>query len=518
MAFLDEKHDKDWAIWEFRAEGTGYPDEEVYNRVRHYPFPDHHPPPFRLVPMMLASMRNWLHGGALEGGRVDRGENGELHITTDIRDSTGAPITIDGVEKGQRKKERVVVVHCKAGKGRSGTASCSYLIAEEGWTKEDALKQFTARRMRPGFGNGVSIPSQVRWVGYVDRWANKGQKKYRDQSVEVTEIHVWGLRTGVKVEIAGFANEGKQIKVLHTFKKSEREVIEGNPPDSSFSDAVWEMAGYPPKKEADDKLTESDDTGHKDKRKSFIKRQGTSLIEKLSSPTGHEKLDKVKSKTISELTPGAPSSESEPGGMAVVLRPTQPVLISGCDINISVERRNNSSKALGLTMVSSVAHVWFNTFFEGGGPEQEGQPDNSGVFSIDWEAMDGIKGSSRKGTKAFDKMSVVWRASKDSSKGSGEEVLEPKTGQHIPDSKAADWHGDDTGEKEKDLGLRVTSPGSEGVSKASSIKSEAIKTDKDDNSQPHSLDDGEDGESLKGVKSGGPDGVEFVKEATSGKE
>ena len=33
VSFLDSKHNAEWAIWEFRAEGTGYPDEEVYGRV-----------------------------------------------------------------------------------------------------------------------------------------------------------------------------------------------------------------------------------------------------------------------------------------------------------------------------------------------------------------------------------------------------------------------------------------------------------------------------------------------------
>ena len=80
VKFLDSKHGAEWAIWEFRAEGTGYPDEEVYGRVRHYPWPDHHPPPFALIPLIVGSMKNWLH----------------------------------------EKEGRVVVVHCKAGKGRSG--------------------------------------------------------------------------------------------------------------------------------------------------------------------------------------------------------------------------------------------------------------------------------------------------------------------------------------------------------------------------------------------------------------
>jgi len=76
---------------------------------------------------------------------------------------------------GKNKKKRVIVVHCKAGKGRSGTIACSYLMSEEGWTKEEALENFTKKRMRPGFGAGVSIPSQLRWLDYVERWVENGK-------------------------------------------------------------------------------------------------------------------------------------------------------------------------------------------------------------------------------------------------------------------------------------------------------------------------------------------------------
>ena len=114
---------------------------------------------------MMGSMRNWLKGYAEDGKTMRDG----------------------GLQEG-----RVVVVHCKAGKGRSGTVSCSYLISEEGWRAEDALKRFTERRMRPGFGAGVSIPSQLRWISYVDRWT-KGGKRYIERPIEILEVHVLSL-------------------------------------------------------------------------------------------------------------------------------------------------------------------------------------------------------------------------------------------------------------------------------------------------------------------------------------
>ncbi|KAK3059917.1 hypothetical protein LTS18_009769, partial [Coniosporium uncinatum] len=314
VKFLDRQHGAEWAIWEFRAEGTGYPDSEVYGRVWHFPWPDHHPPPFGLVPRIMASMRLWLKG------------------------------------EGVREKGRVVVVHCKAGKGRSGTAVCSYLVSEEGWTVQDALQRFTERRMRPGFGAGVSIPSQLRWVGYVERWT-KGKKVYVERRAEVTEVHLCGLREGsVKTSVEGFEDEGKVIKKFNTF-------------------------------------AESDGT-----------REGNDVIYK----------------------------------------PTERIILPTSDIEIDFERRYNS-----YTMLTAVAHVWFNIFFEGNGPEKDGNADESGVFEIEWDAIDGLKGSSRKGTRIFDKLVVVWRAV-----DRPELVNEPKEGEEIRQSRPSNWQTKHVSEEE----------------------------------------------------------------------
>ncbi|KPM40120.1 hypothetical protein AK830_g6449 [Neonectria ditissima] len=522
VTFLDSKHGEDWAIWEFRAEGTGYPDDAVYNRIRHYPWPDHHPPPFRLVPLIMASMRNWLHGGELA----------DVAVTRDGTDSTS-----DAISRDEKRKKRVVVVHCKAGKGRSGTASCSYLIAEEGWKPEDALARFTERRMRPKFGAGISIPSQLRWISYVERWT-RGGKKYVERPMEIVEIHVWGLRSGVKVDVEAFADEGKRIEILHTFKKNERVVVDGTQPaESSMADVVWEMAGYNvdrPKGKAPEEADFADATNPKDlesetkgdekvsidkdstKTKALthaksVKRKSTQLLHKVSPSDSKHTNDKSQSKTAgvpsstsSKTDVTETSSDPEPGGMGVILRPIEPIRIANSDVNISVERRNKTHKSMGLTMVTAVAHVWFNTFFEGQGPEQDGRPANSGVFGIEWDAMDGIKGSSRKGARAFDRIAVVWRVPGTDGdlvkEAQGEVVEEPAEGQPVPQTAPADWKGTEKRDPdaEKQLGLRVQSSESVDVSKASSLRS----TNDDDAKEK----DSEDEVSLEGVKSSGPSG------------
>lgn len=452
MKFLDSKHGEDWAIWEFRAEGTGYPDSEVYNRVYHYPFPDHHPPPFALIPNIMASMRNWL----------------------------------------KAKDGRVVVVHCKAGKGRSGTASCSYLMSEEGWPMEKALQRFTERRMRPGMGyKGVSIPSQLRWLTYVDRWAKFG-KLYVERQVEVLEVHCWGLRDGVKIQIEGFVEDGKLIKNFHTFTTEEREVVRGEVKTTGMAQAVHEVMYKNGLSGSSGKANV-----HQESSKSNSKNASISSLETPRS-------------TDSPATPQTSSKESlHPGTGDVVFRPSKRVVLPTNDINIDVERRNKA--AFDLTMVTAVAHVWFNTFFEGNGAEKNGTADESGVFEIDWDAMDGIKGSSRKGTQAFERIAVVWRALSAEEGQPGVVITEPKEGEEVRQTGPTDWKGTKGVEPSegKDLGLRSSSPNDSqvDVNQTGAIKS-ANEQNKTGVPLPNRRDS--DDSDTKDVRPLGPNGEEIL--------
>ncbi|ROW05835.1 hypothetical protein VMCG_05132 [Cytospora schulzeri] len=546
VTFLDAKHGDNWAIWEFRAEGTGYPDEAVYGRVRHYPWPDHHPPPFRLVPMIVASMRNWLEGLDDPAAGKIINEGGEI----------GGPATGREAVKDSKNK-RVVVVHCKAGKGRSGTATCSYLISQCGWKAEDALARFTERRMRPKFGAGVSIPSQLRWISYVDRWT-RGGKRYIDREIEILEVHVWGLRHGVKITVEGFEDEGKKIKALHTFKKEERHVVQGDAPGGGGmmdflgdalsppieEDEVYEDADYNAIVDGEGK-TGNEAHGNGSGTSSPTRSQ-SKKGSRMNLPSGNPSRDSSvrrlnanpKSKTINPADFPSPSSVSsatnlsapippntsqpslstsstmadtnEPGGMAVILKPTTPIRVPNSDVCISVERRNRAPSSMGFTMVTAVAHVWFNAFFEGRGPEQDGKADESGVFEIEWDKMDGLKGSSRKGTRAADRISVVWRAV--GTPGPVPVVNEPGEGSPVPQMRPANWKGvsDDDPEAGLKLGPRTDESGSEGMSEgvsiASSIRSQDIGTERSSEAGTAADERSSDDESLKGVKSSSPMG------------
>ncbi|MCJ1309259.1 Telomerase protein component 1 [Agyrium rufum] len=431
VKFLDSKHKEHWAIWEFRAEGTGYPDSEVHGRIKHYPWPDHHPPPFALIPNIMASMRNWL------------------------------------MDPEAIKHGRVVVVHCKAGKGRSGTVACSYLISEEGWTVEDALARFTERRMRVGFGAGVSIPSQLRWVGYVGRWTKHG-KLYVERKVEIAEVHVWGLREGVKVAVEGFVEEGRKIKTFHTFNKHEKIVV--------------------------------DKTSQRNANLS-----PTSDENSIDSPISNK--DGTETPISSMSSPSVSSPNSASTNPVVLFRPSKPLILPTNDVNIDLERRNHAP--YGMSLVTSVAHVWFNAYFEGLGPENSGHALTSGVFEIEWDAMDGLKGSKSKGTRAFDRIAVVWKVPDEEETQGGIVIREPELGEPVPETQAADWKGE--GEKEKDLGMRLQSPQRHDgdISEASSVHSMGIEAriKKEKETKPPDVDDEQaDDSSLEGVQIHLPDG------------
>ena len=312
-----------------------------------------------------------------------------------------------------------MVVHCKAGKGRSGTAVCSYLISQEGWKLEDALQRFTERRMRARFGAGVSIPSQLRWVRYVDRWTNQMAKKYVERPVEILELHVWGLRDSVRAAVEGFEDKGKKIKCFHLFHHSERTDV-----DSGQSTPQESSSG-------------EDSNSPKEPLSAITNSQTPSTTPPPRSTTEgavptSEASDDTNSKHLS----------------AFIFRPRERVILPTSDVNIDFERRSKASYK-GWAMVTSVAHVWFNAFFEGGDKH------DSGVFEAEWDALDGIKGTTKKGVRALERLQVVWRypsaseleAGKPSAQeapAQGEAIPVPQPGEPIQEDKPDDWHLQET--------------------------------------------------------------------------
>ncbi len=110
-----------------------YPTEKFQGRVTRFPFDDHNPCPLSTMVEFCAYVHDFL----------------------------------------SQDKENIVAVHCKGGKGRTGTMCCAFLLfSKPEMYAEQALKLFATYRTAQDIGGklqGVSGPSQKRYIGYFEQ-------------------------------------------------------------------------------------------------------------------------------------------------------------------------------------------------------------------------------------------------------------------------------------------------------------------------------------------------------------
>ncbi|XP_045143013.1 putative tyrosine-protein phosphatase TPTE [Echinops telfairi] len=129
VRFLDTKHLDHYMIYNLCSE-RGYDPKHFHNRVRRIMIDDHNVPPLSEMVKFTQEVTQWL----------------------------------------AEDEDNVVVIHCKGGKGRTGTMVCACLIACEIFTTaEESLYFFGERRTDKTTSSkfqGVETPSQSRYVGY----------------------------------------------------------------------------------------------------------------------------------------------------------------------------------------------------------------------------------------------------------------------------------------------------------------------------------------------------------------
>lgn len=124
LKLLDTKHKDHYKVYNLCSE-RGYDIEKFHNRVGLYPFDDHNAPPFEMIHKFCKDVQDWL----------------------------------------AEHDENIAVIHCKAGKGRTGLMICAWFLYSKMWpTPDEALKYYAVSRTYDQ--KGVTIPSQLRYVRY----------------------------------------------------------------------------------------------------------------------------------------------------------------------------------------------------------------------------------------------------------------------------------------------------------------------------------------------------------------
>lgn len=190
LRYLDYKYKTEYVVYNLcREPAYQYSAEKFHGRVRCFPFFDHAAAPLRLMPAFVKDVRGYL-----------------------AEHPTGT-----------------AVIHCKAGKGRTGVMACCLLLAIDptfAQSAEAVMAYYGEKRTKDG--NGLTVPSQRRSVEYYARLLTSfaGEVPETLPTVTITCIKFvampkkWSLHTlklfvGEKEEPAYVGHVRESSKDLH---------------------------------------------------------------------------------------------------------------------------------------------------------------------------------------------------------------------------------------------------------------------------------------------------------------
>jgi len=171
-----------------------YDHRKFHCNVRRYQIDDHNVPTLEMMMDLVKDVRDWLKGG----------------------------------EKG---RNRVVALHCKGGKGRTGTMVCAVLI-DQGLFQDAGLtlQYFGQRRTDLNVSKqfqGVETYSQIRYVHYFQEIVKQGVIEIPSRPLVIDQINITGLRGVGKGDGSDFSvrisNKILGEKVIEFFENGEGE-------------------------------------------------------------------------------------------------------------------------------------------------------------------------------------------------------------------------------------------------------------------------------------------------------
>lgn len=136
----------------------------------------------------------------------------------------------------KESNENVIVIHCKAGKGRTGLMVSSFLGYNKNFDMEGALKYFGD--IRTYNGKGVTIPSQIRFTSYFQEYINdiRAGKAIVTPTLLLKEVKIF-VGNGRKLEkyfLSVDALEGKFFELDETSPNTTGKI---------FGDHIIKVAG-----------------------------------------------------------------------------------------------------------------------------------------------------------------------------------------------------------------------------------------------------------------------------------
>ncbi|XP_056141128.1 putative tyrosine-protein phosphatase TPTE [Lampris incognitus] len=155
--FLDTKHADHYKVYNLCSE-KGYDPKFFHYRVERVFIDDHNVPTLEDMLKYTASVREWM--------------------SADPRN--------------------IIAIHCKGGKGRTGTLVCTWLIDSDQFeSAQDSLEYFGERRTdksRSSKFQGVETPSQSRYVGYYEVMKTKFSRHVPPpQSLRIKSIRIHSI-------------------------------------------------------------------------------------------------------------------------------------------------------------------------------------------------------------------------------------------------------------------------------------------------------------------------------------